>query len=312
MAEIKKYIQYLAKQYELGTPVVSDEEYDALSEKYGHVLGSTGEIPHFKRMFSLKKHYEKDGQPPLTLSLCTKSPKLDGAAVSLLYINGELKQALTRGDGILGRDITDKLELLVPTNIVSTKPTQITGEVVASKKVTNSRNFASGALNLKSVEEFEQKVEEGEMIFVAYGLFPYKTDTFESDMEWLRDQNGFATCLDSTYSLYPQDGEVYRLNSNAAFDEAGHTDKFPHGAFALKQEAESVVTTLLDVVWSTGKSGKVTPVAILEPVMIGDAKVSRATLNNIEFIEALELEIGCQVEVIRSGEIIPKIIGRAD
>jgi DNA ligase (NAD+) len=87
----------------------------------------------------------------------------------------------------------------------------------------------------------------------------------------------------------------------------GYTAKHPRGAYAVKERGASVETRLLDVIWQTGKTGKVTPVAILEPVMIGDALVSRATLNNIAFIRALDIKIGDTVGVIRSGEIIPCI-----
>ncbi|MBT5638227.1 MAG: DNA ligase, partial [Candidatus Peribacter sp.] len=88
--------------------------------------------------------------------------------------------------------------------------------------------------------------------------------------------------------------------------------KHPRGAFALKEQAEGVETTLIDVVWQLGKSGVVSPVAILDPIEIGGATVSRATLHNIEYIRDLNLEIGCRVSVIRSGEIIPRIIGRVE
>ena len=136
------------------------------------------------------------------------------------------------------------------------------------------------------------------MIFVAYGISPSVSDTYTEDMNYL-SQLGFNVVTDNNYDEYPTDGLVYRLDSNSAFSAAGATDKFPHGAFALKEQEESVVTKLLDVVWATGRSGKVTPTAILEPVMIGDALVSRATLNNIAYIEALDLELGCGVEVVR-------------
>ena len=86
----------------------------------------------------------------------------------------------------------------------------------------------------------------------------------------------------------------------------------PRGAFALKEQKEGVITELLDVVWQVGKSGVVSPVAILRPVEVGEALVSRATLHNIEYIRSLNLEIGCNVEVIRSGEIIPRIVRRVD
>ena len=92
----------------------------------------------------------------------------------------------------------------------------------------------------------------------------------------------------------------------------GYTAHHPRGAFALKEQKDGVITELLDVVWQVGKSGVVSPVAILSPVEVGDALVSRATLHNIEYIRSLNLEIGCSVEVIRSGEIIPRIVRRVD
>jgi DNA ligase (NAD+) len=272
-------------------------------------------------MYSLKKHYAKDGELPLNTKDCIVTPKLDGAAIDITYINGKLSHALTRGDGIKGRDITSKMKYLeVPSSIClsSAEPIMmITGEVVAHKDVENSRNYASGALNLKDDKEFEERVETGSMAFIAYGV-QYKTDEvgladkYETDMKLLEDFC-FDTVVDPFVpweDIYPTDGIVYRINDNKTFNSMGWTDKFPRGAIAFKEEQEAVQTTLLDVVWQTGKSGKVTPVALLEPVMIGDAEVSRATLNNIAYIEALDLEIGCTVDVIRSGEIIPCIVGR--
>jgi NAD-dependent DNA ligase len=304
------FMAELSREYYNGTPLISNEEYDALEKKYGQLLEGVGEVPHFHRMYSLQKHYDRLGEPPLPIHLCIKTPKLDGAAVSLLYVNSKFVQALTRGDGKKGRDITDKMRLLVPQKIPSRKPTQITGEVVAITSVENSRNFASGALNLKSLEEFKSRIEEGKMIFVAYATSDME-DTYTADLHKLKTY-GFLNPADWVVDVekYPTDGLVYRLNDNKEYARMGYTEKFPRGAFAWKQEQESVETTLLDVVWQTGKSGKVTPVAILEPVIVSEASVSRATLNNIAYIEALDLEIGCRVKLIRSGEIIPKIIER--
>ena len=92
----------------------------------------------------------------------------------------------------------------------------------------------------------------------------------------------------------------------------GYTAHHPRGAFALKEKKDGVTTELLDVEWQVGKSGVVSPVAILRPIEVGDALVSRATLHNIEYIRSLNLEKGCSVEVIRSGEIIPRIVRRVD
>jgi DNA ligase (NAD+) len=112
--------------------------------------------------------------------------------------------------------------------------------------------------------------------------------------------------------IFPCDGIVFRVNDNKTFYEMGFTAKHPRGAYAKKERAAHVETKLLDVEWQVGKSGKVTPVAILEPVYIGDALVSRATLNNPGFIEMLDLRIGDTVAIIRSGEIIPCILHKVD
>ena len=113
-------------------------------------------------------------------------------------------------------------------------------------------------------------------------------------------------------SLYPQDGKVFRVDDTKYWNKQGFTAHHPRGSLAFKEQKEGEITTLSRVEWQTGKSGVVTPVAILEPVMIGDAVISRATLHNMAHIEQLGLEIGCQVEVIRSGEIIPRIVRRVD
>ena len=123
---------------------------------------------------------------------------------------------------------------------------------------------------------------------------------------------GFATVQHVQEDIYPTDGLVYRMNENKEFDKQGYTAHHPKGAFALKEKKEGVITTLIDVKWQVGKSGIVSPVGILEPVTIGDAVIQKATLHNIDYINSLNLEIGCKVEVIRSGEIIPRILRRVD
>jgi DNA ligase (NAD+) len=126
------------------------------------------------------------------------------------------------------------------------------------------------------------------------------------------DKCGFETIIDSNYPMFPQDGEVWRVISNDAFEKLGYTSHHPRGAFAKKVKQEGVVTELIDVVWQVGKSGNVSPVAILDPIDIDGARVARATLHNIGIIEDLGLEIGCMVEVIRAGEIIPQVVRRVD
>ena len=298
--------------------LIPDDVYDAIfgeSDTVG-VAGYGIDTPHYSRMYSLQKHYDEDGQPPLDKAYCVESPKLDGAAISLLYGDGELLRALTRGDGIKGLDVTTNVQHLVPQylNWDVEGLTQITGEVVANKAVPNSRNMASGALGIKDEEAFYSRIGALDLTFVAYGIQTSKghglTDTYIDDLVKLR-LVGFNTVLDDT-DKFPTDGTVFRLDSNARFNAAGYTAKHPRGAYAHKVKQKPVVTKLLDVVWQTGKSGKVTPVALLEPIVIGEATVTRATLNNMAYIEALGLEIGCNVAIIRSGEIIPQVVARVD
>jgi DNA ligase (NAD+) len=222
-------------------------------------------------------------------------------------VNGELRLALTRGDGILGRDITDKMKYLVPNHIKYSGLVQITGEVVAPSSIPNARNYASGSLGLKDLEEFKTR----NLAFVAYDSSNLY-DNYSEEMNWLCHGCKFNVVTEFDCSRYPTDGTVYKLWDGNRFRELGYTSKHPRGAFALKEQAEGVETTLVDVVWQLGKSGVVSPVAILDPILIGDATVSRATLHNIEYIRDLNLEIGCSVEVIRSGEIIPRVVRRLD
>lgn len=306
---MQQFLDHVSVAYYKGTPIISDAEFDTLAAHYNYLAvghSVSGAIKHYEQMFSLQKVFDIE-DAPFSLNGSISSPKLDGAAVSLLYVDGQLTLGLTRGDGIAGQAITDKLATVVPSTISFKGIVQITGEVVAPKDIPNSRNYASGALNLKSLDEFKQR----EVTFVAYGAGLQKKGSYTDDMIALNIA-GFADVLNSDVSMFPQDGIVYRVDDNKAYNELGTTSRHPRGAFALKEQKEGVETTLLDVVWQVGKSGVVSPVAILEPVLIGDAMVAKATLHNIEYIRGLELEIGCTVEVIRSGEIIPRILRRTD
>lgn len=258
-------------------------------------------------MYSLQKVFVgEDKEPDWDINQTRiMTAKLDGAAVSITYMDGELQQALTRGDGKAGLDITDKMRFIVPRYINIKGLAQITGEVVAPKTIPNARNYASGALNLKDIEEFKSR----DLTFIAYAIQPTITDSWVADMKLVSD-SGIEPVTSSDYSMFPQDGKVVRVDSNKYFESLGYTSHHPRGSFALKTRQAGVVTRLLDVEWNVGKSGAVSPVAILEPCVIGEATVSRATLHNMAYIEALELEIGCDVEVIRSGEIIPRIVKR--
>jgi len=315
MNKIEQFLDSASKAYYAGSPIISDEQFDRLAESHGY--NSVGakqhdnKAKHLFQMYSLQKYYEDEGTRPLEgIKSIATSVKLDGAAISLLYVDGSLVRALTRGDGVEGQLITDKLLAthLVPHEIPVAGVVQITGEIVAPINIENSRNYAAGSLNLKDVNEFKTRA----LSFFAYGVQPTLCDTFNDDMRELQAY-GFGVIIESDLDkIFPCDGVVFRVNDNKQFFDMGYTAKHPRGAYAKKERAAHVETTLLNVEWQVGKSGKVTPVAILEPVYIGDALVSRATLNNPGFIEMLDLQIGDRVAIIRSGEIIPCILHKVD
>jgi DNA ligase (NAD+) len=309
MSKIYEFLTLASRNYYAGNPIISDEVFDRLAESVGfNEIGTKQHAhleKHFYPMWSLQKYYEGEGKPPALSGVLEYSPKLDGAAVSHLYIDGNYVRSLTRGDGTEGTVITDKFLAtnLIPKTIPVMGVVQITGEIVAGKHIENARNYAAGSLSLKDTDEFRTRAVE----FFAYGVEPNQTGMFHLDMKRLKIW-GFNTVKDpELHNIFPCDGIVYRLDNYSEFFAAGYTSKHPKGAYALKERGESVETTLLAVEWQTGKSGKVTPVAILEPILVGDAMVSRATLNNIAFIRALDLRIGDTVGVIRAGEIIPQI-----
>lgn len=316
---MNKTIQFLdeaSKAYYDGSPIISDEQFDRLAENSGYTSVGAKQHEnlhkHYHRMYSLQKYYEDEGATPLQeYKNKTCTPKLDGAAISLLYAGGQLIRALTRGDGVEGTDITDKMYArkdLVPLKVDREGIFQVIGEIVAPKGVVNSRNYAAGSLNLKDLEEFKTRA----ISFYAYGVYPTFEETFSSDMAYLGFLGFETVYANDLHNIYPCDGLVFRINNNADFFALGYTAKHPHGAYAKKERQEAVETQILSVEWGVGKSGKVTPVAILEPVMIGDKCVSRATLNNPAFIEALGLCIGDTVGVALAGMIIPEIQYKVD
>ena len=302
--------------YEKGTSPLTDSEWDKLYEDNETVgYTSKGSVTHTYPLLSLQKTFSREElytwHSQFTGQQCIATPKLDGSAVSLQYWGGELIKAATRGDGKVGVDITEKMRFLVPKDIKDTSDViQIDGEVVVPKDVPNARNYVAGSLNLKDIEEFKKRATN--LRFVAYDLRGHPGWWAKwTQLLTSLSKEGFHTVLDENLdSIYPTDGEVHRVDDLGEWYKQGQTAHHPKGSIAFKVQKQGEETTLVDVIWQVGKSGVVSPVAILDPVTIEGANVSRATLHNIQYIRDLGLEIGCRVEVIRSGEIIPRIVRR--
>ena len=310
---LENLIKRAKTAYYSGNPIMSDEIFDylvtmATEENIGYKSSYERRYKHMFPLFSLQKVVSGIDTAPdwgSDATICTA--KLDGAAISILYGGGEFQKSLTRGDGIEGLDITHNIRHLVPEIIDYEGVLQISGEVVAPKTIPNSRNYAAGALSLKDSTEFKTR----DLYFIAHGVSPYPTENYVSDMRFVSNL-GIQTAIDSDYTQFPHDGSVFRVAENNRFDHYGYTSHHPRGAIALKQQEKGVVTTLQSVSWQVGKSGAVSPVAHFDPIDIEGATVSKATLHNKSIIEALDLKIGCKIEVIRAGKIIPQVLRRVD
>lgn len=314
---LKEFLVECKEAYYAGDPIISDDQYDHLEEISNEDLSvgtHRGKTRHWFRMYSLQKVYVGEKFPFEHQNIvCT--PKLDGAAVALRYLNGTLDSVVTRGDGEYGDNVSHLFQdkriyepMGIPQAIDIEGAVQITGEIIAPSYIDNARNYAAGALGLKNAVVFGDRI----LSFFAYGIQPYPTEWYQTDMEVLNDAGFVSVWSDMLWEGFPTDGLVHRVDSNIKFEEMGYTNKHPRGAYALKERTKGVKTKILDVVWQTGKSGKITPVAILEPIEIDGATVSRATLNNFGFIEALGVSIGDSVMVERAGGIIPRIIRKAE
>ena len=311
---IKRLLDRAWKAYDEGKPFMPDSTFDALSIKYDYndfgSLTDEKKGKHLYPMYSLKKVYD-DEKSPYEIQKEIESPKLDGTAISLLYEEGYLVQALRRGrDGIEGEYVTDKMALLVPLSVDRKDKHQIDGEVVCDKSINNARNFASGSFTLRDIDEFKARSQY--LKFVAYSVRPYLAETYEADMALLY-RDDLSTVLElNIANNHRTDGIVYRENNNKLFFDAGYTSKHPRASYARKQSSSVAIeqTKLLNVTWQVGRSGKITPVANFEEIVIDDAKITKATLHNAGFIEEMQLDIGDIILVTRSGAVIPKVLGK--
>ena len=314
---IKRLLDRAWTAYDKGSPFMTDADFDALSIKYNYNDFGTEPLgekaTHLHQMMSLKKVYN-DEPAPYEIKNPIESPKLDGTAISLIYNEGFLTMALRRGRSgdTEGQVVTDKMLLLVPSTVDRLGEYQIDGEVVCDKSINNARNYASGAMSPGSIDNFiRDKLPH--LKFVAYGCRPTYSETYEVDMALLHSE-GISTVLERDIDVnYRTDGQVFRENNNKLFEEAGYTSKHPRGAFARKKTYDVAIesTRLISVTWQVGRTGQLTPVAHFEEIIIDDARITKATLHNVGFIEEMQLDIGDIILVTRAGGVIPKVLGKA-
>jgi DNA ligase (NAD+) len=276
-------------------------------------------------------------------------PKYDGASLNITYENGRLKSLATRGDGEEGSDITENAAYIlgIPLTIKEKSLIEIRGEVVifsedfdiineyrineGQKPFKNERNAVSGSIMVQE----QSKLKNRKLRFTPYGLGYHELD-FNTQIEmynfildqgftnWgtnvineLKDENLIEELYQDIVKNrdgYPMllDGMVIKINDLQIQEELGFSTKFPKWAMAYKFPAIEKVTTIKDIIFQVGKSGAITPVAILEPVDIMGAIVERVTLHNFDEIKNKDIRINDQITIIRSGDVIPKILASLD
>ncbi len=382
------------KYHTLDAPSISDAEYDdlfsqlkTLEENYpeyrlphspttrigGSILPWLDKMPHSQRMYGLDNIFGAeewqdwlkklqralpDANPAL-LDTYWIDPKLDGLALELIYENGTLTTALTRGDGEVGEVVTEAVRTIknIPLQLKNTAhptdspPTRIEvrGEVVIykddfaklnvqqeklkQKVFANPRNAAAGSLRQLDTSITAKRP----LRFFAYGVGDFRQGSIHSIQEmWqtyaelmLALQNfGFQTPPQGQHVTAPHvltliekihtqrehypmeiDGAVIKQNSLEAQNALGFTARAPRFAVAYKFPAAQVHTTLKNIEIQVGRTGALTPVGILEPVLVGGVMVSRATLHNEDEIAAKDVRIGDTVIIQRAGDVIPEIVG---
>ena len=319
-AQLKNYVlEHSHFYYNLSAPRISDAEWDRVYEQLEKVEaaqgwcdsdsptlkvgGAAGKVRHPYTLYSLRKVYEKSEIEPF---MDVRTPKIDGTNLTLIYKNGKLHLALTRGNGDRGDDVTSlAAEISNLPNRITTDHAQvvINGECVTDNDVDNFRNYVSGALGLKSPFEFRQR----NIQFIAHDILSWNMNYLKK-IEVLKNM-GFFNVMDDEAWEYPCDGIVYRCNDWRKCRELGYTSKYPRFAVALKtREIETAETILQEVLWTVGRTGVVAPTAVVKPVILDDATISRVTLHNIEQIENHNLGLGDKIEIERAGGVIPKFL----
>ncbi|WP_010179507.1 NAD-dependent DNA ligase LigA [Aquimarina agarilytica] len=368
--------QHNHNYYILDQPTISDYDFDMLLKQLqeleiahpefedpnsptkrvgGGITKNFETVVHENRMYSLDNSYSKDdlldwekrikklvdGPVSYTCEL-----KYDGASISLTYVNGLLTQAITRGDGFQGDNVTENIKTIrtVPLQLKGDYPDKfdIRGEIVlpfdgfhkmneqriaaGEEPYANPRNTASGSLKLQDSSETAKRPLEC-LLYSLVGTNLGVENQFES-LEKAR-MWGFkvpeiavlAHSIDEVMDFvnlwdkkrvdlpYETDGVVIKVNNLQQQEELGYTAKAPRWAMAYKFKAEQVETKLISVDYQVGRTGAITPVANLEPVSLAGTTVKRASLHNADQIEKLDIRINDVVYVEKGGEIIPKIVG---
>ena len=365
------------RYYVLADPEISDYEYDQLfselkelEEKFpdlqtptsptqrvaGEPLPGLDQVEHTVPMLSLDNSYSRDELEAWHARLCRElghdpgglaaELKIDGVSISLVYVDGMLERAVTRGDGTVGDDVTSNARTIrqLPLEVEGLPPLiEIRGEVYMARSTleelnserrqedqrefANPRNAAAGAIRLLDPRQASRR-RLGLWCYQMARAEGHEDDSHVASLEWLRGL-GFPVSpeLERCSGLaevgsfidrweqrrhdldYDTDGIVVKVDSAAERAALGSTSRSVRWAVAYKFPPEGRTTKLLDIVVQVGRTGVLTPVAVLQPVEVAGSTVSRATLHNFDEVVRLDVRVGDAVWVAKGGEVIPKVVG---
>ena len=368
------------KYHTQDNPEITDFEYDKLCKQYDDIILSKPEFSFLERKSvggEISKQFQKhQHQKPMGslvnafsiedvndfiertykfLSLkkeflleFTCEPKVDGLSISLLYLNGNLLNAVTRGDGYVGEIVTENIKTIkdIPHKLKGKYPKfiEIRGEIFMKKShfeqlnktqiennnkiFANSRNAAAGSIRQKDVNILKQR----KLNFLAFTIGEYTEDfNFDNQVDPLRrfkemglitnKENYLANNIKEIKEFYIKilskrhildyeiDGLVYKVNNKILQERLGNLSRAPRWAIAHKLPAEVVETTLLNIETQVGRTGALTPVGKLEPIRVGGVLVSNVSLHNEDEIFRKDIRIGDTIKIQRAGDVIPQVLG---
>jgi DNA ligase (NAD+) len=347
-AEIRKHdhLYWVNKK-----PSISDQEYDLLKRRLEELCPTSpllaevadddldtatfGEpVKHEIPMLSMNKVYDSTNLTKWAKGLgCNEfisSPKMDGCALSLIYIDGVLVEGSTRGKNNVGDNVTENVKQIknIPQKIKLSGKIEVRGEAIMPLSVferykdvnSNARNLVAGSIKQKDPRETGKR----DLKFYAYNIYGTNAKTEQEKYKILED-NGF-THVEAKYCIvdkfkelfeyfqknratydFELDGVIFVCNDLNLHEKLGATSHHPRYAMAWKFQGESATTEVTDVIWNISRTGTITPVALVKPVKLSGATVSKITMHNLKFFKALNIGKGDVIEASRRGEVIPQI-----
>lgn len=356
--------KYADAYYNNNESLISDFEYDKLVEELNELYKKNGITPtkvganpiskfskveHKVPMLSLENSYNIEDIVKWIQNVCDTNtieievePKIDGLSISCIYKNGELIQAITRGNGTIGEDVTENVMQIrnIPLKLKEPVSIEVRGEVYMTREnfdkvneqrvnegeipYANPRNLASGTLRQLDANVVKERglhvlfyyvVGNGtptqlEDIFMMHRLGLPTMDKYRyivksNDLQNMEIAINAIKAKDYGFDI---DGAVLKVNDKKYWEALGNRANSPRWAIAYKYPTDSVVTTLEEVDWTIGRTGILTPVACFKPVTIGGTIVSYASLHNAEMVQKMDLKIGDRIIVKKAAEIIPQVV----